>query len=388
MGERGMGMLSDFVTENRTEIIARCRTRVAARMAPRPTEFELEHGIPLFLDQLAARLRSKLATRTLKAGQITLLPRPDAHAEDAVGESATKHGGDLLRVGFTVAQVVNDYGDSCQAITELAIERNATIRTDEFQALNLCLDEAIAGAVSEYQRQREIQVVAQDAERANQDLGFLAHELRNLLSTATLAYGALRNGSVGISGGTGTVLGQSLARLASLIDRSFAMVRLQAGIDSRERIVIGQFIEEVEVSAMMEARARGHQLTVEAGDVRAVVEADRQILASVVANLIQNAFKYSHPGSHVTLRTSTTAANVQIEVEDECGGLPAGKAEALFRPFEQRGQDRSGLGLGLAICLRGVETIGGTIGVRDLPGKGCVFTVALPRASEASRSTG
>jgi hypothetical protein len=98
-------LLSDFVTENRTEIIARCRTRVAARMAPRPTEFELEHGIPLFLDRLAARLLSKLATRTLKAGQISPLPRSEAHADDAVGESATKHGSDLPGKGcmFTVA---------------------------------------------------------------------------------------------------------------------------------------------------------------------------------------------------------------------------------------------------------------------------------------------
>jgi len=290
-------------------------------------------------------------------------------------------------MGFTVAQVVNDYGDSCQAITELAIERNAPISTEEFQALNLCLDDAIAGAVSEYQRQREIQVVAEDAERATRDLGFLAHEIRNLLSTANLAYAALRNGSVGISGSTGTVLGRSLTRLGSLVDRSFAVVRLDAGIESRERIVIGEFIEEVEVAAMMEAKARGHQLTVDNRNGRAAVMADRQILASVVANLIQNAFKYSHAGGHVTLRTSTMGKGVEIEVEDECGGLPPGKAKKLFRPFEQRSRDRSGLGLGLSICLRGMETLGGSIQVRDLPGKGCVFSLTLPLAPSSSDSS-
>jgi len=373
-------MLSDFVTTNRSEIIARCRARVAARMAPRPTEFELEHGIPLFLDQLAATLSSKLGSGARTGDGISAAPRSKTAGDKAVSESATKHGGDLLRMGFTVAQVVNDYGDACQAITELAIERKATIRTDEFQALNLCLDDAIAGAVSEYQRQREIQVTTEDSERATQDLGFLAHELRNLLSTANLSYAALRNGTVGISGSTGTMLGKSLTRLGNLVDRSVAMVRLKAGVDSRERIVIGEFIEEVEVSAMMEAKARGHQLTVQTDDGRAVVEADRQILASVVANLVQNAFKYSRPDSHVTLRTSSTPATVQIDVEDECGGLPAGKAETLFKPFEQHGKDRSGLGLGLAICVRGAETIGGAVRVRDLPGKGCVFSLTLPRA--------
>ena len=54
--------------------------------------------------------------------------------------------------------------------------------------------------------------------------------------------------------------------------------------------------------------------------------------------------------------------------------------EALFLPFEQRGGDRTGLGLGLAISHRGVEASGGVLQVRDLPGTGCVFTVDLPKA--------
>jgi signal transduction histidine kinase len=356
-------MLSDFVETHRLEIIARCRARVAARMAPRPTEAELERGIPLFLDQLVATLTPRLA------------------GSPAVATTATQHGSDLLRMGFTVAQVVKDYGDVCQTITELAIERAAAISTAEFQALNLCLDDAIAQAVTEFERQRVLAVATEGTDRATEDLGFFAHELRNLLSTATLAFEALRSGRVAISGGTGAVLGRSLTRLRELIDRSLAVVRLNAGLGSHERIVIGTLIEEVEVAAMMEATAHGHQLTIERHDDDAVVAADSQILASVVANLLQNAFKYTRPHSHVTLRTSNTRDRVQIEVEDECGGLPPGKAGALFKPFEQRGSDRSGLGLGLAICLRGVEAIGGAIRVRDLPGRGCVFTIELPRTT-------
>src|SRR5450432_1011473 len=107
-------MLSDFVTTNRAEIIARCRARVAARMAPRPTKVELEHGIPLFLDQLVATLSSKLTVGS------------------TVGATATKHGNEMLRGGFTIAQVVNDYADACQAISQLAIERHVTITTKEF----------------------------------------------------------------------------------------------------------------------------------------------------------------------------------------------------------------------------------------------------------------
>ena len=77
--------------------------------------------------------------------------------------------------------------------------------------------------------------------------------------------------------------------------------------------------------------------------------------------------------------SAPNADRVLIEVEDECGGLP-GDTINLFRPFEQRGADRSGLGLGLAYSRWAVEANRGRIYARSIPGKGCVFTVDLPRA--------
>jgi hypothetical protein len=67
-------------------------------------------------------------------------------------------------------------------------------------------------------------------------------------------------------------------------------------------------------------------------------------------------------------------------VEDECGGLPPGKVDELFQPFQQRGANRSGLGLGLTISRRGVEAMGGRMAARNLPGQGCVFSIDLPRS--------
>jgi signal transduction histidine kinase len=55
----------------------------------------------------------------------------------------------------------------------------------------------------------------------------------------------------------------------------------------------------------------------------------------------------------------------------------------MFRPFEQGHADRSGLGLGLSISRRAVEAMGGTIGVRDIPGEGCIFTIDLARPDAA-----
>src|SRR4029079_16831890 len=76
------------------------------------------------------------------------------------------------------------------------------------------------------------------------------------------------------------------------------------------------------------------------------------------------------PHGLITVGTHTRGDRVLIEVEDECGGLPPGKAEDLFRPFEQRGVDKTGLGLGLSISLKGGRANGGEIRVRDLPGRG------------------
>jgi signal transduction histidine kinase len=95
--------------------------------------------------------------------------------------------------------------------------------------------------------------------------------------------------------------------------------------------------------------------------------------------LLQNAFKFTHPGSEVLLKVYSMADRIFIEVEDKCGGLPPGDAEKIFLPFTQSGANRSGLGLGLSISRRSVEANDGTLRVRDIPGSGCVFTIDLPR---------
>lgn len=111
-----------------------------------------------------------------------------------------------------------------------------------------------------------------------------------------------------------------------------------------------------------------------------MILADRQVLAAVIVNLLQNAFKFTRPGTAVTLRVDTGEDRVLIEVEDECGGLLSGNlTQDLFRPFEQQGENRTGLGLGLAFSRRGTEANDGRISARNLPGRGCVFTVDLPR---------
>ena len=361
-------MLHEFIATHRDQIISRCKERVSARpRSSQPTEAQINYGVPLFLDQLIDTLRTP------------------GHISVEIGASAALHGHDLLLQGYTVSQVVHDYGDVCQTITELALEANAPINTADFRTLNRCLDDAIAGAVTVYGRESEQSSLDGQTERGNQRMGFFTHELRNLVNTASVAFEVLKTGNVGIGGSTSAVLERSLASLRDLIDRSLAEVRLTAGIQNREQIRVADLIGALTDGATLDAAARGRTLTVLPIEAGLAVEVDQQVLSSVVFNLLQNALKFSPPRSTITLTVGASAERVLIEVQDECGGLPVGDDfKELFRPFEQRGTDRSGLGIGLAFCRWGAEANNGRLYARNLPGTGCVFTVDLPRCSIAA----
>lgn len=354
-------MLHEFVTVHRDEIIRRCRGKVKARSMPPPTPAELDYGVPLFLDQLVGALRHR------------------AESNVEMDRSAAQHGRDRQLQGFTVSQVVHDYGDVCQSITELALEVGAPIGVDDFRTLNRCLDDAIASAVTEYGREREPSRLDEKALREDERFEFVAHELRNLVNTASIAFEVLNTGNVGVRGSTGSVLKRSLSALRDLINRSVAEVRLQHRIHDRTHIVMSDLIGDLVPAARLEAEARGLRLTVEPVDAEVTVHADRQILTAVVVNLLQNAFKFTRPRTKVALGVIARGDRVLIEIADECGGLPEGDVEELFRPFQQRNTDRTGLGLGLAFSRWGAGVNDGVIAARNLPNHGCVFTVDLPR---------
>jgi signal transduction histidine kinase len=135
----------------------------------------------------------------------------------------------------------------------------------------------------------------------------------------------------------------------------------------------------VQLSARLEARSRECVFTVSRVDPRLAVDGDRDLLFSAVANLLQNAFKFTAHRTEVALNVYATADRIRLDVEDNCGGWPAGDAGRMFRPFAQGTENKSGLGLGLSICRRGVEANHGVLRARNLPGTGCVFTIDLPR---------
>ena len=356
-------MLYEFITLNRDEIITRCRAKVASRSIPPPSDEEINHGVPIFLDQLVEMLQSGGNTKD-------------------IDRSAAQHGHDLLLKGFTISQVVHDYGDVCQTITGLAVETNAPISTEDFRTLNRCLDDAIASAVTRWTGESQQSHSDKAAVRDNERLGFLIHEMRNLVNTAVVAFEVLKTGNVGVAGSTGAVLNRTLMALRELVARSIEDVRLTSGVKNRKRILVSDFVAEVGAAAALEADARGLKLNVPPVQRELSIEVERQVLAAVVGNLLQNAFKFTRPHGTVTLRVHSSADRVLIEVADECGGLP-GEVEGkeLVASFEQRSADRTGLGIGLTFSRWGAEANGGRLYARNVPGTGCVFTVDLPRSS-------
>jgi hypothetical protein len=219
-----MAVLHEFLASNREELIGRCRSKVSRRDSPPATSSELEHGVPRFLGQLVEALRNE---------ELNLAPRVAASAESS--RAAALHGKDLLEAGYTVDQVVHGYGDICQAVTELAQEREAPITVDEFRTFNRLLDNAIADAVSSYGHYHDTSSHSREDADLHERMGTLAEEQRKLLDTALKALDALKVGNIGLMGATGTLLEDNLLRLRQVIDKSLPELRLSAGMTAPQK---------------------------------------------------------------------------------------------------------------------------------------------------------
>ena len=213
-------MLHEFLTSNRTELITRCRTKGAQRFAPAELPMALDHGVPLFLQQLVETLR-------LEQGE----PHGDAFnteptpASTEMGRTAAVHGAELLRLGYTIDQVVHDYGDVCQSVTQLAHEQNQDITTDEFQTLNRCLDNAIADAATSFGSARQV-LLNDQALTLQQRLDWFSAEHGRLVDIALQVYAAIKTARVGVAGATGTLLFRTLEELRSLTERTLPEIRV------------------------------------------------------------------------------------------------------------------------------------------------------------------
>ena len=176
-------MLYEFLTSNRNELIRRCRTKVAKRYQPLGIPSAVDRGAPLFLQQLTDILRREQITAVRDTS-----PPESTPEYSEIGKAAALLGAEMLRLGFSVDQVVHEYGDVCQSVTDMAVEQKVPIAADQFRTLNRCLDDAIADAVS-----------------------------------------AIRTGNVGTTGETCTLLLRAQGKSRTLTEQSLPTIHFAAG---------------------------------------------------------------------------------------------------------------------------------------------------------------
>lgn len=375
-------MLHEFLATNRSILISRCRQKVSQRRVPQASDAELERGIPVFIDQLIRTLRVEQTSEPMLSRLVSGPAGGGDGAASEMGIAATAHGHQSMEQGLTIDQLVHDYGDVCQSVTDLACELEEPIAIDEFRSLNRCLDNVIADAVTEYSRGCNVKVKATYAQSQNVHIEMLGNELRSLLHTATLATAAMKAGNVGLQGATGSVLDRSLIAMRDLIDRSVADLGVTAGVPPRRiTISLADIVSHVKSSATVQAKIAECTFSVGEVDEKLAVDVNPDMLFAAIGNLLQNAFRFTKPNTEVILRAYGAADRVYIDVEDQCGGLEPGATERMFLPFSQNGEDTFGRRLGLTMCQRSVEANDGILRVKEVSESGCIFTIDLRRRS-------
>jgi len=358
--------LHALLKDRRADLIARWTAQIKDVTGMESlSHTELLDQLPSFLDEIMAALY------------------PDAVPFPVESGSAEEHGVQRLRLGFDVGQVVREYALLHECIIALAKSANVTVEPREHEIITRWLNVGIADAVAQYVKQRDVELQRQTAEH----MGFIAHELRNPLAAARVAFGRLRTPGLDSASRSRAmdVLDRNLRRTADMIDNVLSEASLRMGVDPQSsRLHVRRLLEDVVLESSFEAEARNIRAAVSApNDLE--LDGDARLLRSAVSNLVHNAIKFSSAGSTIAVTAVAADGRVGIEVADACGGLPPGKAEELFSPLVQRGENRSGFGLGLAIALQAAEAHHGTITVHDVPGTGCVFRIDLPGGAHEPR---
>jgi signal transduction histidine kinase len=356
--------LAYVLARGRDALLREWRERVRGTVDPEGAKIvEILDGLPIFLDEVVAILHEKNEFR-------------DAHRlSERANDLAIAHGSQRFHAGFSLGAVIREYGVLRECLFDMIRVRKLTVDIDDLQIVMEALNAAVVNATEQFVRERD-QVIEEQSQKY---FGFIAHELRNPLSSALLAAHTLQRRP----GADGDVvvfrLSRNLATLRDLIDNMLISVRIQDlgrndVIDVAD-ISLRDLVQDIREELSGDAEERGISVGVE-GEAR--VRGDNRLMRSAIANLLRNAAKYTRRGGSIQVRLRENQDAASVEIEDECGGLPEGKTEELFIPFVQRGGDRSGFGLGLAITKAAVEAHRGSVQVSNLPGKGCIFMASFP----------
>jgi len=232
----------------------------------------------------------------------------------------------------------------------------------------------------------------EEADRRKTDfLATLAHELRNPLAPIRSGLGVMRlnrDASPALAR-VREMMERQVTHMVHLIDDLLDVARISGGkLNLRKsRVALGPILASaVETSLPLIESAR-HELAVEAPDGELFVDADATRIAQVVANLLNNAAKYTPPGGHITLALRREGFDAVIVVSDTGVGIPDHALHSVFDMFSQVGSEsersQGGLGIGLSLVRQLVQMHGGSVTAESAgPGAGSRFTVRLPLLRE------
>jgi signal transduction histidine kinase len=236
--------------------------------------------------------------------------------------------------------------------------------------------------------------VAETANRAKDEfLAMLGHELRNPLAPIVTAVHLMR--AKGMSSRELTIIERQLAHLSRLIDDLLDVARVARGKISlrKENLEIATVVDRAIEMAAPLLEEKQQRLEIDVPRTGLLVHGDATRLAQVVANLLTNAAKYSPPRSPVRLSARQDGGRILVRCEDEGIGIAPERLERVFDMFFQEPQSldrgRGGLGLGLSIVRNFARLHGGDVRCHsEGSGRGSVFIIELPAASDPQRVSG
>ena len=247
--------------------------------------------------------------------------------------------------------------------------------------------ETIQRRHAEAELRKKVEQLAEADRRKDEFLAMLGHELRNPLAPVTTALQLMRLHSdepLRVARARETIERQ-VEHMTRLIDDLLDVSRITRGkIELRhEAVILSSLVARAVEAARPVIDERGHRLTLDLPDEPVVLSGDPARLEQVLANLLNNAAKYTDVGGRIAVRAVVEAGQVVVSVKDNGAGLTPAMRDHVFDLFVQgpevRAYARGGLGIGLTLVRRLVEMHGGTVEARsDGPGEGSEFIVRLP----------
>jgi signal transduction histidine kinase len=261
------------------------------------------------------------------------------------------------------------------------VARAGIRRNDEIGEVGLAFDEMADRVTRLMTSQQEL-------------LANVSHELRTPMSRIRVALDLLMDGVADQSRELWPEIAQDLAELERLVDDVMTVTRLDLSQSLQQSARSGEWrtplrlapIALTELLGKATSRFRSsqstHELLTEVQSDLPVLQADAVLLRRVIENLLDNARKYSEPGSQIRLYAAHSPNGVSISVRDAGIGMDAADLKQVFTPFFRSDKSRSratgGVGLGLVLARRVIEAHGGTIRIESTPGQGTTVHLHLP----------